>query len=97
MRVDPESGRYLRFDNMLQRGDKSALRGSVDWTPVEIVLDVPFAAASIHYGMLLVGEGRLWSRNLRIEPVDGDSPVTAWRPFLGGPTNLGFSADRLNG
>lgn len=97
MRIDPAAGRHLRFDNMLQRGDDAALRGSIDWREVEIVLDVPEAAASIHYGMLLVGEGRLWARNLRIEPVDGDSPVTASRPFLPGPTNLGFATRRLNG
>lgn len=97
MRIDPAQGRYLRFDNMLQRGDDAALHGDSDWKAVEIVLDVPEAGASIHYGMLLVGEGRLWARNLRIEPVDGDSPVTAWRPFLPGPTNLGFAAGRLNG
>ncbi|WP_082555358.1 glyoxalase superfamily protein [Devosia sp. Root635] len=96
MRVDPAAGRFLRFDNMLQRGDDAALHGTLDWKAAEVVLDVPDAAASIHYGLLLVGEGRLWARNLRIEPVDGDSPVTSVRPFPLAPTNLGFSVG-LNG
>jgi hypothetical protein len=96
MRIDPASGKYLRFDNMLQRGD-AALRGTRDWRAVEIVLDVPQDAASIHYGLLQVGEGRLFARNLRIEPVEGDSPVTAARPYAPGPTNLGFAARSLDG
>jgi hypothetical protein len=93
MRIDPASGRFLRFDNMLQRGDDAALRGRRDWREVEVVLDVPQEAASIHYGMLLVGRGRLWARNFRLEPTD-DASLTAGLPFAPAPTNLGLSASR---
>lgn len=96
MRVDPEAGQYLRFDNMLQRGD-AALRGTRDWTAVEIVLDIPVQAASIHYGLLQVGQGRLWARNLRIEPVDGARAVTGTGPYAPAPTNLGFMGRGLDG
>lgn len=95
MRVDPQSGRHLRFDNMLSRGD-AALRGNCDWKAVEVILDIPAAAASIHYGMLLVGEGRLWARNLRVEPIDGTGPVTSRHPFPPGPINLGLAPRRLD-
>lgn len=94
MRVDPAAGRYLRFDNMLHRGDNAALRGTVDWKDVSIVLDVPDAAASVHYGMLLVGAGRLWARNLRVGIIDGDSPVTSWQPFPSAPINLGLAGNQ---
>lgn len=96
MRVDPVAGKYLRFDNMLQRGD-AALRGTRNWTAVDVVLDVPHDAASIHYGLLQIGGGRLWARHLRVEPVDGDSRVTGASPYAPGPTNLGFAARGLDG
>jgi len=96
MRVDPEAGKYLRFDNMQRRGE-AAMRGSRDWKAVDIVLEVPEGAASIHYGLLQFGGGRLWARNLRLEPVSGDFPVTAGAPFAAGPTNLGFAARGAEG
>ena len=91
MRVDPLAGKYLRFDNMLGRAD-AALRGTRDWTEVEVVLEVPAGAVSIHYGLLQFGTGRLWARNLRLETVAGDHPVTAGGPYASGPTNLGLAA-----
>lgn len=94
MRVDPQSGRFLRFDNMLNHGDDAALRGTEPWRLVEVILDVPEGAASIHFGLLLSGRGRLWARDLRLEPVEDDRQPTAWRPFLPRPTNLDFRQSR---
>ncbi|MET3926745.1 glyoxalase superfamily protein [Devosia sp. 2618] len=93
MRIDPNSGRYLRFDNMLNRsGPDRSLHGTVGWTDVEVVLDVPDAAASIHFGLLLVEQGTLRARGIKFEKLGGDFPVTATLPFLPRPTNLGFLA-----
>ncbi len=92
MRVDHALGQALRFDNMLDRSEDGALTGTNDWTARTIVLDVPEAAASVHYGLLLKGHGRMRAKRLTLEPAAADAPVTAGAGrLLQGPTNLGFS------
>jgi hypothetical protein len=93
-RVDPANGKYLRFDNLLDRSHDGALRGTTDWVERSIIVDVPDAAASLHYGALLVGEGELRVRRIRIEPADPDAATTARPPMWPGPTNLDFGASR---
>lgn len=91
MRVDPPSGRPLRFDNMLSRAQNGAIRGDVEWCERSVVLDVPEEAATIHYGIMLGGDGELWARNFSVETVDPNVvPVTGGPPYPNGPTNLGF-------
>jgi hypothetical protein len=92
MRIDPEHGPALRFDNLTMRSTNGALEGTFDWRKRTIVLDVPGEAASIHYGFFLQGDGRLWARNFEVDVADPDAPVTGDEPFLPGPTNLGFGA-----
>lgn len=90
MRVDPDSGRRLRFDNMHQRKTNGPVRGDVDWVERSIVLDVPAEASSIHYGIMLGGGGELWARNFRVESLPpGSVEITQPKP-LPGPTNLDF-------
>lgn len=96
MRIDLEGGRVLRFDNMLGDGER-ALRGDAGWREASIVLDVPKDAASIHFGLLLVGKGKLRARHIRLEPVDGDTPITGRSLFPPGPTNLDFGASNRGG
>jgi len=95
MRVDPEAGKALRFDNLLDRKSAGAIEGTQEWTERSIVLDVPAAAASVHYGIFLRETGRMWARNVRIGPVGDGMAVTGGPRLLDGPTNLDFSsADR---
>jgi hypothetical protein len=89
MRIDGQAGRTLRFDNMMHDADR-ALRGTTGWRPVRVVLDVPDEAATIHFGMLLVGKGRLRARGLRLDPV-AEQP-TGRNPRPPRPANLGFKA-----
>lgn len=91
MRIDPADGKYLRFDNMMFRKANGALRGTFGWTERSIVLDVPEAAASIHFGFFLKGEGKLWARRFRLEVAEPDAGVTGDDPFLPQPTNLDFT------
>ncbi len=94
MRVDPASGRYLHFDNLMQRPGET-LTGTTGWTQRHIVLDVPEAAATIHYGFLLRGAGRVWSRRFSLEVVGADVAVTEPGPrYLDGPTNLDFGSSQ---
>lgn len=93
MRVDQSVGEVLRFDNMLDRSREGALRGTNPWTERRIVLDVPEKAASIHYGLLLSGYGRMRVKEMRLEEAQGEWPVTAGSgKLLTGPTNLDFAS-----
>lgn len=90
MRIDPTEGKYLGFDNMTQRKSNGVLRGTFDWTPRSIVLDVPVDAASIHYGFFLRGHGKLWARRFRLDAAEPDAEITGTGPYLPRPTNLDF-------
>lgn len=92
MRIDPEHGPALRFDNLTTRASNGALAGSFDWRRRSIVLDVPDEAASIHYGFFLQGGGRLWARNFKLDVAEPGAQVTVDEPFLQGPTNLDFGS-----
>lgn len=96
MRIDPPSGRHLRFDNMLARRADGAISGTTGWVERQIVLDVPEGAASIHFGFLLQGGGKLRARNFRLDVPDADIAVTGGPGFLPKPTNLDFSAPGRN-
>lgn len=77
MRVDPEErGKWLRFDNLIDRAGAGPLTGTFDWTSRSIVLDVPGAAATIHYGVLLVGAGTLRVRDIQLEHAGPDAERT---------------------
>lgn len=91
MRVDRSQGHVLRFDNMLFRKEDAALRGTGDWTTVSVVLDAPNETASIHYGLLLQGYGRVWARSFDIERVGEDvAPTAGGNHCLATPSNLDF-------
>ncbi len=74
MRVDGQGG-YLAMDNMMNR----PLRGSMDWTAVAIVLDVPQDADAIMYGMLAHG-GDAWIDDASLEVVGADESSTNSQP-----------------
>lgn len=79
MRVDGYERRGLSFDNMMERQTDGPLEGTANCTRRSIVLDVPEQAASLHYGFFLKGYGRAWARNVLIEPVGNEIPVTMTR------------------
>lgn len=94
MRVDPAEGRYLRFDNLMRRPG-GPLEGSNGWTERRIVLDVPEAAAAIHYGFFLRGSGKVWARRFQLEAVGEEVATTEpGTRYLSGPTNLDFGGEQ---
>jgi hypothetical protein len=94
MRVDPAEGRYLHFDNLMQRPG-GPLAGTVGWTERQVVLEVPEAAATIHYGFFLRGSGKVWARRFNLEPVGLDVATTEPGPrYLSRPTNLDFGGEQ---
>lgn len=90
MRVDGETGASMAFDNMQDR----PIRGTADWQPYEIVLDVPDGSVNIAFGFLLAGPGTVWADDFKIEVVGNDVPVTDMRkkmkPLPDEPVNLDF-------
>lgn len=83
MRVDDVNKPSTAFDNMSQR----PVKGTADWTPYAIVLDVSDNAAGIFFGTLMSGKGQLWITDLRFEVVGTDVPVTG-RRMTDSPGNL---------
>ncbi len=59
----------LAFDNMSDRG----VTGTQDWTPYEIVLEVPEGAQDVFFGALFTGRGSAWADALEFSVGD---PVT---------------------
>ena len=73
MRVDGPCGHMLAFDNAQER----SARGTADWQPQAVVLDVPAGAEGVAFRALLAGGGTAWVSHLRFEPVPDSVPVTA--------------------
>jgi hypothetical protein len=91
LRVDGEGQNQrpsvLGFDNMQRR----PIKGTTDWTRVEIVLDVPAEAVDLAFGILLAGDGEVWLDDVSFEVVPLSVPVTGTAARVAGsPLNLDF-------
>lgn len=89
MRVDNAMDDILQFDNMSDR----PLTGTKHWNHYSIVLDVPENGATILFGVLLSGKGKVWIDGLKFEEVDNNTPtthMTFYTELLNEPTNLSF-------
>jgi AraC family transcriptional regulator len=88
-RVDNHSGDVIQFDNM----DNRSIIGISEWNYYSIVLDVPMESTSIHFGVLLAGQGKVWADGFKFEPVDETVPTTnmmGYDQLPECPINLGF-------
>lgn len=71
MRVDGKN-RLLGFDNMMNR----PVKGTTDWRPYQVTLDVPPEAVNVVFGVLIGGEGTVWADDLTVEIVGPGVAVT---------------------
>lgn len=71
MRVDKRNA-TVAFDNMHSR----AIRGTRPWNTYDVVLDVPAAATTISFGVVLSGPGQVEMSHATIEPVAPETRVT---------------------
>ena len=71
MRVDGHDS-VLAFDNMENR----PVKGTADFQPYSIVLDVPMNSKEIKIGAMLAGSGTVWVSNLALDAVSKDVPTT---------------------
>jgi bla regulator protein BlaR1 len=91
-RVDgKEKNELLQFDNM----DGRSVKGTNDWKPYTVVLDVPANAAALAYGFFVTGTGQVWVSDVKIEEVGLDVPSTNMtankvRSLPNTPVNLRF-------
>ena len=89
MRVDQESSKNaLAFDNMSNR----PIKGTTNWSTYEVVLDVPYNAHLIAYGVLLNGNGQIWVDKLTFEVVSENIPTTGYIK----PKNIATLAEPMN-
>jgi hypothetical protein len=76
MRIDGKS-QTVAFDNMSSRG----IKGTTGWT--EYTIELPYnreRATSIYFGVLLVGDGKVWLDNLSLM-IDG-KPVEDAKTYI---------------
>jgi hypothetical protein len=91
LRVDGQRSGALRFDNLLDQPGVP-ISGTHDWKPFSVTLDVPDEAASIHFGFLMRGRGKLWGRDFAVEKVAATNEPARRRAYRNErPTNLGFA------
>lgn len=96
LRVDgKQSGTPLQFDNM----DNRAVKGTTDWQPYSIVLDVPPESSALAYGFFVQGTGKMWVSGAKMEAVESDIPstntiVNRTRSLPRTPVNLTFDPDQ---
>lgn len=83
MRVDNVGRSSSAFDNMQDR----PIKGTTDWSKYSVVLDVSQEASGIFFGTLMVGEGQLWIKDLKLEAVSHETPTTGRQKRLE-PGNL---------
>ena len=88
MRIDSAKG-ILGQDAMHDR----ALKGSNDWSKLEIVLDVPEESAGVIFGLRLNGAGQVWMDDLRWETVE--SSIATTRTENGRPATQQLTEDQL--
>jgi hypothetical protein len=86
--VSDRAGLWMRVDGMFIEGSKIAeplafdnmeerpVRGTADWAPYSIVLDVPERGQEIAFGISLAGPGKLWLADLSFEVVGKDVATT---------------------
>lgn len=90
MRVDDNNGDVLQFDNM----DNRPITGTNEWNHYTIVLDVSEESMSIHFGVLLIGKGKVWMDGFQLVEVSEHVPTTnlSFQESLPKePQNLDFS------
>jgi beta-lactamase regulating signal transducer with metallopeptidase domain len=56
--------------------EHSTIKAPTDWTTVSLVMEVPKDSTSLGLGVMIRGVGKLWVKNLKLEAVGADVPVS---------------------
>lgn len=76
MRIDSKRGWATAFDYM----DNRAIQGTKDWSAYEVVLPVAPDSSTVSYGFFLLGSGKAFMKDVRIEIVANTLPLTNMAP-----------------
>jgi hypothetical protein len=76
LRIDDTETGWI--DNMNDR----LVKGTTDWQRYELVLPVSTTAVGIAFGIGLAGTGQAWIDDVKLEPVNADTPKTGSMPEL---------------
>lgn len=90
MRVE---GTNFQRPLMIARLGERSLRGTMGWTPVDIVADIPRNAVRIHIGFVMQTRGQMWITDLQFGEAPAGLPVNVVPvdpSTLSTPQNLGF-------
>ena len=90
VRAEDAQGRVLSFQNMMDR----PVRGSTEWSPYQVGIDLPVQTAKVVFGALLVGQGEVWVDRLSLEGIGPERAIEKLRQKIRSlpekATNLGF-------
>lgn len=107
-RAEDVNGKVVAFRNVyspLELGERrSSLNGTAGWTPVELNMDIPRCAASLFYGVQLIGSGEVWIDTVSLDvrrlanDSSGSSAPVIFNPVpdrstMKGPSNLDFEQE----
>jgi hypothetical protein len=70
IRADDANGRLVAIKQALLIGPDHTSSGNVDWTTVDVELDIPSEALVVSYGLTIGGTGQTWIDNARIDVSD---------------------------
>jgi len=65
---DVQGSAYLFADT--NRGNHSMIRGTNDWTKLEVVLELPKDLTRIRYGLSLIGQGKAWIDDIELTVIE---------------------------
>jgi hypothetical protein len=92
------AGLFMRIDSpdrdpkhalAIDAMERRPIRGTTNWTRVQVVLDVAPDASQIVLGATLTGAGSMWLDEVRLDIVDRSVPTTNYRP-PDKPQNIDF-------
>ena len=83
---DGKRTEVLGFDNMQDR----PIKGTTDWTKYEIEMEVPDESATLVYGAILSGKGKIWIDNISFQEVTDKGSIDTKVFITEGPTNTSF-------
>lgn len=67
LRAHDAQGRLVAMKQTLLIGSEYTTSGDIEWTTVDVVMDVPTQADVVSYGITMGGEGQAWVDNVRVE------------------------------
>jgi len=96
LRAYDSRGLLVANKQALLIGPKYTISGDIEWTTVDVSLDIPVQARVVSYGVTMGGTGQTWIDNVHVEVSGGGTTVTnAVPPHK--PGNLDFESNENSG